>query len=262
MVMDIKKFMAADGEKPLDNIPQDGGFCSIFRTIGCIGDSLASGEFETLNSENIPGWHDRYEYSWGQYMARTLGSKVYNFSRGGMTAKEFEQSFGKTVGYDDRENMCQCYVIALGVNDIGDGSHLGDIKDRDDSSADTFVRYYSNIIANIKRKNPHAKFFLMTIPRSDCDSKRAALEDKHAHIVKEICESFKNCYLLDLRKYAPVYDAEFKRNFFLRGHMNPAGYALTAKMVMAYIDYIIRNNPEDFHQVGFIGDQLYDENYK
>ena len=47
--MDIKKFMAIEGEKPLDNIVEDGGFFKIFRTVGCIGDSLSSGEFELKN---------------------------------------------------------------------------------------------------------------------------------------------------------------------------------------------------------------------
>ena len=68
-----------------------------------------------------------------------------------------------------------------------------------------------------------------------------------------MAELFDYTYVLDLRKYAPEYDAEFKRNFYLGGHMNPAGYMLTAKMVMSYIDYLIRHNPEDFAQVGFIG---------
>ena len=35
--------------------------------------------------------------------------------------------------------------------------------------------------------------------------------------------------------------------------MNAGGYLLTAKMVMSYIDYIVRQNPEDFAQAGFIG---------
>ena len=35
--------------------------------------------------------------------------------------------------------------------------------------------------------------------------------------------------------------------------MNPKGYMLTAKMTMSYIDYIIRQHPEAFAQVGFIG---------
>jgi hypothetical protein len=35
--------------------------------------------------------------------------------------------------------------------------------------------------------------------------------------------------------------------------MNPMGYILSAKMIASYIDYIIRHNPDDFKQVGFIG---------
>ena len=47
--MNIGKYIKNHDEKPLDNIVSDGGFCSIFRTIGCVGDSLSSGEFESLN---------------------------------------------------------------------------------------------------------------------------------------------------------------------------------------------------------------------
>ena len=67
---------------------------------------------------------------------------------------------------------------------------------------------------------------------------------------------FDNSYVLDLRAYAPVYDAEFRRQFFLGGHMSPAGYVFTAKLFLSYIDYIIRHNMGDFKQVGFIGTGL------
>ncbi len=57
--MKLDKYVICDGEKPLDNIPDDGGFTSIFRTIGCIGDSLSSGEFESTNPECTEiGYHD------------------------------------------------------------------------------------------------------------------------------------------------------------------------------------------------------------
>ena len=49
--MNIKDYYVSADEKPLDRLAADGGFCGIFRTICCIGDSLASGEFETV-SEN------------------------------------------------------------------------------------------------------------------------------------------------------------------------------------------------------------------
>ena len=48
-------------------------------------------------------------------------------------------------------------------------------------------------------------------------------------------------------------DICFRRHFYMGGHLNAAGYQLTAWQVMTYIDWIIRNRPEDFTQVAFIG---------
>ena len=69
-------------EKPLEYIPADGGMVGVLRTIGCVGDSLSSGEFESTNLEGGKGYHDYFDYSWGQYMARMAGVTVRNFSRG------------------------------------------------------------------------------------------------------------------------------------------------------------------------------------
>lgn len=44
--MELKEIFCHKDEKPLDNIPSDGGYTAIFRTIACVGDSLSSGEFE------------------------------------------------------------------------------------------------------------------------------------------------------------------------------------------------------------------------
>ena len=72
-------------DRPLQNIIRDGGMMNIFRTIGCIGDSLASGEFEYWDNGQ-KGYWDFYEYSWGKQMERISGVSMTNFSRGGMTA--------------------------------------------------------------------------------------------------------------------------------------------------------------------------------
>ena len=40
-------------EKPLDRLAPGGGFTSIFRSIGCVGDSLSSGEFESMSPDEI-----------------------------------------------------------------------------------------------------------------------------------------------------------------------------------------------------------------
>ena len=87
--MNLDQFYPGQNEKPLDHLVSGGGMSCILRTIGCVGDSLASGEFESLDENGKKGYHDYFEYSWGQFMAREIGSKVYNFSRGGMTAREY-----------------------------------------------------------------------------------------------------------------------------------------------------------------------------
>ncbi len=256
--MDIKELMNTASEKPLDKIVDDGGFSSVFRTIGCVGDSLSSGEFESTDAVELTkkGYHDYYEYSWGQYMARTIGSTVYNFSKGGMTAKTYCESFAEQNGFWDEDKLCQAYILALGVNDIfGQKQELGSVSDIDfndyGNNADTFCGWYARIIQRLKAMQPHARFFLMTMPseNNEDDTKREA----HARLLYELAEVFDYTYVIDLYKYAPVYDGEFKKNFYLGGHLNPMGYVLTAKMVMSYIDYYIRCAPEDFKQIGFIG---------
>ena len=253
--MDITK-MFSETEKPLDNLVTDGGFCKIFRTIGCVGDSLASGEFETIDAEGKKSYHDMFEYSWGQYIARACGSKVYNFSRGGMTAKEYVQRFADANDFWNPEKKSQAYIIALGVNDIlNRNMELGtveDIKENYRENADTFAGYYGAIIQRYKEIEPDAKFFLMTMPKKGREE-RDAKRDKHAALLYQMAERFSNTYVLDLMKYAPVYDESFVEKFFLNGHMNPCGYILTAQMTMSYIDYIIRHNMKDFAEVGLIG---------
>ena len=134
--MDLNIFLGLDkNEKPLDNIVTDGGYTSIFRTIGCIGDSLSSGEFEAIKTNGEQGWFDFYEYSWGQFIARMCGSTVYNFSKGGMTTKEYCESFASNKGFWGVDKACQAYIIALGVNDVthvlGGKIELGDVCDVD-----------------------------------------------------------------------------------------------------------------------------------
>ena len=117
--MKLEDFIGTPEEKPLDRYAEDGGFAGIFRTIGCIGDSLASGEFEVLHpTAGTKMYLDRFDYSWGQYIARIAGSTVYNFSRGGMTAKEYNETFGNAMGYFRPELAADAYIIALGVNDL------------------------------------------------------------------------------------------------------------------------------------------------
>lgn len=257
--MNVCEFMSVGPEeKPLDRIVTDGGFCAIFRTIACIGDSLASGELESTKEDGTHRYHDFYEYSWGQYIARSCGSRVYNFSRGGMTAKDYVETFADQQGFWGRDKLAQAYVIALGVNDIYRNYDFGKAEDADlsnpDRDATTFAGYMGSIIARIKALQPRARIFLVTIPRDggERDEKRR----QHRELLLKMAEMFEFTYVIDLFTYAPINDDAF-RAIFRRGHLTPAGYVLYARMIESYIDYIVRSRPEEFAQVGFIGTDLY-----
>jgi hypothetical protein len=245
------------GELPLDNIIDGGGFCGILRTIGCIGDSLSSGEYETVDLEGKRHYYDFYDYSWGQFMARATGTTVYNFSKGGMSAKQYIETFANEKGFWNPDFKCKAYIIALGINDLrNDNQQVGSIDDicKDDykRNAKTFAGYYAAIVQRLKEIAPDAKFFFMTMPEERNRPELQNLKNAHAKLMYDFSEFFDNSYVLDFKKYAPVYDKEFKEKFYLNNHMNAAGYALTAKFVISYIDYIIRHNIKDFSEIGLV----------
>lgn len=258
--MDMTPFLPGEGEKPLDRLVDDGGFTAIFRTIACVGDSLSSGEFESRDAEGNKGYHDMFEYSWGQYIARAAGCTVYNFSRGGMTALEYINTFGVQQRLFRKELAAQAYIIALGVNDLtfantdrypdGWGS-IADVTEDWHDHKNSFYGCFAAIVQRYKEIQPDAKFFFVAKPRASADE-----ESRQAQAMYELAERFSNCYVIDLGKYGPVYDDAFRDRFYLGGHLNPTGYILTAKMIMSYIDYLIRHHFEDFVQVPFMGTDL------
>lgn len=247
-----------ENEKPLDRLVDGYSNTSIFRTIAFVGDSLSSGEFESRDEEGNPGYHDLFEYSWGQYIARKNGLTAYNFSRGGMSTKEYVESFAGKMGFWGTDKACQAYVIALGVNDIYNmNMEIGSI---DDIATDkpTFVRYYAEIVKRYKKISPDAKFFFVTFPNTNTphrDDKTLGMIDA----LYSMAEYFDNSYVIDLYHYGPVHDERFKEKFYLYYHMNPSGYVLTARIIDSYIDYIIRHNPDDFRTAALIGTGIEDK---
>ncbi len=252
--MDWNKELYRAEEKPLDCLVEGYSYTSVFHKIAFIGDSLSSGEFETCDQNGTPGYHDLYAYSWGQYIVRKNGITAYSFSRGGMTAKEYLESFAEANGFWDKEKVCQAYVIALGVNDVyGQGMPIGSVSDIDPEdyrkNKPTFLGYYAAIISRYKELSPDAKFFFVTFPN---EPHRADQAQSVIRSLYDLAEYFDNAYVIDLYQYGPVYDEKFRENFYLYGHLAPTGYIETAKMVDSYIDYIVRHNPQDFKNIGLV----------
>ena len=157
--MNIEEFINEKNEKPLDRVVSNGGFCSIFRTIACIGDSLSSGELVAYENGS-KSWHDMYEYSWGQFLARDTGCTVYNFSKGAMCAKCYDE-FARERGFYDDKYKSKAYIMALGVNDLlGLHQRVGscdDINSEDPDNRETFAYYYAKIIEKYKSKLPQSQ---------------------------------------------------------------------------------------------------------
>ena len=245
-----------NNEKPLEQLVGGYSNTAIFRKIAFIGDSLSSGEFESLDPEGKRHYHDLYDYSWGQFIARQNGLLAYNFSRGGMTAKWYLDSFAEEKGFWDPNKACQAYVIALGVNDVYNQKMK--VGEAADITADVwegerpFISYYAEIVRKYKEIRPDAKFFFVTVPKEAHREHQAAITEQLVQAMYDLAEYFDNSYVIDLYRYGPLYDAEFRKKYFMHGHMNPMGYLLTARLVDSYIDYIIRTHPDDFKNVGFV----------
>ena len=257
--MDIRSFLGDENEKPLDRLIEGGGTVSIFPTIAVIGDSLSSGEFEIFDKAGVKQYLDYYEYSWGAQIGRITGCKVRVFARGGMTAKEYMESFANKNGYFKSDRAANAYIIALGVNDLlNKRCEMGSFDDicMEDYTKNkpTFIGSYAAIIQRYKTVQPEAKFFIVNFPSvPDAIPERAEATREGNKIFRKMCELFDNTYLINLNEYGPKYDQDFKEKFFLLGHMNPLGYLLTARMIVSYMDYIIRHNPTDFKLVGLMG---------
>ena len=240
-------------EQPLDRLVEGYSNTSIFRTIAVVGDSMSSGEMQVVKEDGGNGYHDLFEYSWGQYLARHNGCKVYNFSRGGMTAREYLASFAEKNGFWDPEKACQAYIIAMGLNDLhGEKTPIGSVEDIDPvdyrNNKPTYVGNYAQIVSRLKEISPDAKFFFVTFSKA-----ASADAADQAAAMYALAEHFENAYVLDLHRYGPAFDEAYHKRFYLRGHMNASGYLFYARLIDSYIDYIIRHNPADFREVALIG---------
>lgn len=244
-------------ENPLAHVSNNPGFCGIFHAWGFIGDSLCSGEHEYHKPDGSKGYHDMYDYSWGQRICALTGTKGDNYSQGGETARGWIEHFwnkprNRNHDIDAKESPKQAYIMALGVNDSNnsDKHPLGNVKTDIDTTdyhnnANTFAGNYAGIIQRIRSIAPDSKFFVVTMP------KKTAYNDA----IRYMAELFPNTYVIDLEKYGPSYEkgSKMRQRFFLGNHLNAMGYEYTAWMFMTYINWIIEHHWKDFEQTAFIG---------
>lgn len=236
----------------LNNTPE---LISCFLNVGCIGDSLASGVavYKDASGSIVVNSQNRYEYSWGQYLARMTGNKYYNWSAGGLRTDTWLSSSYATECFDGN-HKCQAYIIGLGQNDNNakSGSDIGSASDINISdynqNANTFYGRYGKIIQKIKEVQPKAKIFVVTDPLEVVET------NGYNDAVREMATKFKGVFVLDMHKYwSSASCADLLANQKRYGHYNAVGYFLIAKMMMTYIDWIMQSKWEEFREIENIG---------
>lgn len=256
--MNIEMFEIKENEKPLDIIKENCGFAGIFKDIGVIGDSLSSGEFESTDSEGNIKYHDMYEYSWPAILERITGTKYYNYSRGGMSFKEFYESWSKENNFWQKR---QCYIINLGNNDLFVyGQDVGSAKDINlvdpSKNKKTYFGYMGKVLSKLKSLEKNARIFLVSLQIDHTFKEKDDMAYYVLEEMKKVVKMFSYTYLIDMTNYGPVYDEKAREKFAMGFHPNAMGYYVYALAIGNYIDYIIRKNYKDFFEIPFIGTNL------
>ena len=246
-------------DTPLSKINSAPTFITMFKRIMHIGDSLTLGVFNTTNPNTDGAYIDGYNRP--AMMERMCGNENVNLGFSGATVSEENNSnWWRFLNLSETKltkwnETGDCYIIALGTNDIIKiGSFTGstdtDINLSDyTQNAMTSVGSYAKIIQMIQEKTPKAKIFCVTIPQSrNTTSTRSVANAK----IKAIASLF-NCYVIDLETYAEQEGDEFSSIYKNSSHNNVLGYNLRARQYIAYIDWIISHNLDDFRNVQFIG---------
>lgn len=235
---------------PLEILDDNTGMLDLFLHVGCIGDSLASGESYWNDGGTTQG-QDFYQYSWGQFLARKTGNTYYNWSRGGLTTKSWLASEYATECFDGN-HKCEAYIIGLVQNDHNQELTIGTSSDIDltdyNNNADTVYGNYGKIIQKIKEIQPQAKIFVIADPNPYVE------RDGYNAPVRDMPNIFDNIYLLDFYTYGekfyknPVIVAQMRAS-----HYNAYGYKLYSMMIANYINWVITTNYTEFTQVELIG---------
>lgn len=212
-----------------------------FKKFGVIGDSLSVGHMNTANGTAYPR---NIYYSWPQYLARYLSNTALNFGFSGATCKTWYTD--ATHGYvelSEPNNLCQCYIVGIGVNDTESTGSISDIDWSDrTNNADTFYGNYAKILQAINEKAPNAIIFTLTIPYPRIDNAKN-------NAIREISnnENLNNVVLVDLaQNYNSYFTNENVSNFINQSHYTASGYSNISKSMNTILNNVMRNNADKF----------------
>ena len=233
-----------------------------FAQVGVIGDSYSAVRLYYYDqNDHLQSAGDVPFYSWGKFMERNSKMLYRIFAKGGLEASQWmtDTDAGFPVA-SQTENLCQCYIIGLGINDSSRhyASYIGTTADinisNPDLNANSFIGNYAKIIQKMSALVDGAKFFVMTMGYYTSTTNQNTYS-AYNDAIREIANYFDNVYLIDLNaRYFDQYsDANgfFAKNT-VNGHFTPAAYQYVAELVSYEMSRIMYANPDDFKLIEFI----------
>lgn len=230
--------------RPTVSHKNDSSFVSLgmFPKFGIVGDSYACGAVIVQNEDGTYSDRTNPELSWGQIMARKLGTKCTNFSRGGLSTRSWltdSKGLPSLLASEPQD----IYYLMLGINDKevygvdGIGS-LEDIKEDYQQNADTFYGNYGKIISNIQAHAPNAKIVISTMTGITATNK------EFNDAIEEIAEHFG---IPCVKQYEYEF---FNSDFYLKnqvyGHPTAAVYSGMAVALEQMFEDAVINNMDYF----------------
>lgn len=217
---------------------------SMFEKFGIIGDSYSSGAIYVLNEDGTQkSAGTYYNLSWGQIMARKLGTTCTNFSKGGLSTRTWltDDKGLSLLLSTEPQNI---YYLMLGINDktkhgveyIGT---ISDIKADYAQNADTFYGNYGKIIGNIMTYAPNAKIIMSTMTGTTGTNKQFndAIEAIAAHFDIPCVKQYENDF----------FNSNFYKNNIVVSHPTAPVYSGMANALQKMFEDAIRDNVTYFN---------------
>ena len=209
---------------------------SLFQKFGVIGDSFASGTL-FFNSTS----KDDYAHSWGQIMARSLGTVCTNYSKGGLSTRTWLTD-AKGLSLLLTNPPEDIYYLVLGINDshsLGT-DYLGSLTDITSHSsyeeyADSFYGNYGRIIEQIQAHAPHAKIVMFTLAHNF-----NATAIAYSEAIVEIANYYNIPYIN--QRDDEFFNSTFFWENLVEGHPIAIGYSGMASAFERLLNDCLKNN--------------------
>jgi len=206
---------------------------SLFNSIGVIGDSYASGEIY------IDGLKDYYDLSWPQTLGRMAGLKAVNYTKGGLSTKNWLENNDYGLGKLNSEDANDIYVIALGLNDANQSIPIGTISDITSDSTNSFYSYFGRIIRAIQSHAPNAIIMVSTLARWN------TTYNQYSVAVKAIGEYY-SFSVIDLDS-SDFFKSSFFADNMVGNHPTAVNYSAMAKEYGRLIELALEKDVQNYN---------------